>query len=81
MSLSSVISKERNVTIIEKEKQLSYHSTGRSFAFFKESYGNKEIIELTKISKKFFYKKFDFFLDKSTLNNIILERIRNEILS
>ena len=64
MSLGSAISKERNVAIIEKEKQLSYHSTGRSFAFFIESYGNKEIIELTNISKNFFYKKFDFFLKK-----------------
>ena len=60
MSLGSAISKERDVAIIEKEKQLSYHSTGRSFAFFIESYGNKEIIELTNISKKFSYKKFDF---------------------
>ena len=51
----------KKVAIIEKEKQLSYHSTGRSFAFFIESYGNKEIIELTNISKNFFYKKFDFF--------------------
>ena len=64
MSLGSAISKERDVAIIEKEKQLSYHSTGRSFAFFIESYGNKEIIELTNISKNFFYKKFDFFLKK-----------------
>lgn len=64
MSLGSIISKERKVAIIEKEKQLSYHSTGRSFAFFIESYGNKEIIELTKISKKFFYNHFNLFLKK-----------------
>ena len=61
MSLGSIISKERKVAIIEKEKQLSYHSTGRSFAFFIESYGNKEIIELTKISKEFFYNHFNLF--------------------
>ena len=64
MSLGSTISAQRNVAIIEKEKQLSYHSTGRSFAFFIESYGNKEIIELTNISKKFFYNNFDLFLKK-----------------
>ena len=51
ISLGSILSKERKVAIIEKEKQLSYHSTGRSFAFFIESYGNNAIIELTKISK------------------------------
>ena len=64
ISLGSIISKERKVAIIEKEKQLSYHSTGRSFAFFIESYGNNAIIELTKISKKFFYDNFNLFLKK-----------------
>ena len=64
MSLASIISKERSVAIIEKEKELCYHSTGRSFAFFIESYGNKEIIELTNISKTFFYNNFDNFLKK-----------------
>ncbi len=64
MSLGSIISKARNVAIIEKEKELCYHSTGRSFAFFIESYGNKAIIELTNIAKKFFYKNFDLFLKK-----------------
>ena len=34
MSLASLISDQRSVCIIEKEKDLSYHSTGRSFAFF-----------------------------------------------
>ena len=51
ISLGSIISKERKVAIIEKDKQLSYHSTGRSFAFFIESYGNNAIIELTKTEK------------------------------
>ena len=64
ISLGSILSKERKVAIIEKEKQLSYHSTGRSFAFFIESYGNNAIIELTKISKKFFYDNFNLFLKK-----------------
>ena len=36
----------------------------RSFAFFIESYGNNAIIELTKISKKFFYDNFNLFLKK-----------------
>ena len=49
ISLGSLLSKHRKVLIVEKEKEISYHSTGRSFAFFIESYGNKQIIELTKI--------------------------------
>ena len=64
ISLGSTLINQRNVLIIEKEKQLSYHSTGRSFAFFIESYGNKEIIKLTNISKEFFNNKFDLFLKK-----------------
>ena len=64
ISIGSELSKEVSVCILEKEKITSFHSTGRSFAFFIESYGNKEIIELTNISKKFFYNNFDLFLKK-----------------
>ena len=33
ISLGSILSKERKVAIIEKEKQLSYHSTGDHLLF------------------------------------------------
>ena len=62
MSLASLISDQRSVCIIEKEKELSYHSTGRSFAFFIESYGNKTIQKLTQISKVFFKDHSNSFL-------------------
>ena len=32
ISLGSLLSKHRKVLIVEKEKEISYHSTGRSFA-------------------------------------------------
>ena len=54
ISLASKLSSERSVCVIEKENLLSYHSTGRSFAFYIESYGNETIRKLTKASKKFF---------------------------
>ena len=64
MSVGAELSRDRKVLLIEKEKELSYHSTGRSFAFFIESYGNKQIIDLTKISKHFFNKHHNIFLKK-----------------
>ena len=54
ISIASKLSNDLSVCVIEKEKLLSYHSTGRSFAFYIESYGNETIRKLTKASKQFF---------------------------
>ena len=54
VSLASKLSNHLSVCVIEKEKLLSYHSTGRSFAFYIESYGNETIRKLTKASKNYF---------------------------
>ena len=54
ISLASKLSNDLSVCVIEKEKLLSYHSTGRSFAFYIESYGNETIRKLTKASKNYF---------------------------
>ena len=54
ISLASKLSSDLSVCVIEKEKLLSYHSTGRSFAFYVESYGNETIRKLTKASKNYF---------------------------
>lgn len=56
ISVSAELSKESSVCILEKEKITSYHSTGRSFAFYIESYGNETIRKLTSASKDFFKK-------------------------
>ena len=58
ISIGSKLSREASVCILEKEKITSFHSTGRSFAFFLESYGNEIIRKLTTASK-------DFFLENS----------------
>ena len=62
VSVAAELSKESSVCILEKENITSYHSTGRSFAFYLESYGNETIRKLTSSSK-------DFFKNNSNLNN------------
>lgn len=54
ISIASELSNQLNVCVLEKEKLISYHSTGRSIAFYIESYGNEIIRKLTTASKKFF---------------------------
>lgn len=43
-----------NVTLIEAETQPGYHTTGRSAAFYVETYGGPDIQPLTTASKPFF---------------------------
>ena len=62
VSIAAELSKEASVCILEKENITSYHSTGRSFAFYLESYGNEIIRKLTSSSK-------DFFLQNSNIDN------------
>ena len=62
ISLASKLSSDLSVCVIEKEKLLSYHSTGRSFAFYVESYGNETIRKLTKASK-------NYFLENNNINS------------
>ena len=68
ISLAAKLSENVSVCIIEKEPIVSYHSTGRSFAFYVESYGNDTIRKLTKASKEFFLN------NKSTDNQSILKK-------
>lgn len=68
MSLGAKLSETLSVCILEKEKIISYHSTGRSFAFYIESYGNNIIRKLTKASKEFFIN------NKSLDNQKILKK-------
>ena len=62
ITIGAELSKDISVCILEKEKVTSFHSTGRSFAFFLESYGNEVIRKLTTASK-------DFFLENSMSDN------------
>ena len=70
ISIATELSKECSVCILEKEKLTSYHSTGRSFAFYLESYGNEIIRKLTSASKDFFLENSQ----KESLNPILKKR-------
>ena len=52
-SLGAVIAAERKTLIIEAEDQCGYHATGRSAAFYLESYGGPDVARLTLASKQF----------------------------
>src|SRR3954469_5661564 len=46
-SLGAEIASKRRTLIIEAEEHCGYHSTGRSAAFYLESYGGAEVARLT----------------------------------
>jgi D-arginine dehydrogenase len=52
-SLGAEIAANRRTLIIEAEDQCGYHSTGRSAAFFLESYGGPDVAKLTVASGAF----------------------------
>ena len=52
-SLGAEIAAKRKTLIIEAESQCGYHSTGRSAAFWLESYGGPDVAKLTSASRHF----------------------------
>ena len=70
ISIASELSEYLNVCVLEKERLISYHSTGRSLAFYLESYGNEVIRQLTSASKDFFYNR----IDTTSKNTLIKKR-------
>ncbi|MES2137127.1 MAG: FAD-dependent oxidoreductase [Pseudomonadota bacterium] len=52
-SLGAEVAGERKTLIIEAEDQCGYHSTGRSAAFYLESYGGPDVALLTLASGRF----------------------------
>jgi D-arginine dehydrogenase len=52
-SLGAELAGRRRVLLIEGEAQCGYHSTGRSAAFWLESYGGPEVARLTRASSAF----------------------------
>lgn len=52
-SLGAEISGRRSTLILEAENQCGYHSTGRSAAFYLESYGGPDVAKLTLASRDF----------------------------
>ena len=52
-SLGAAIAERRRTLILEAEDHCGYHSTGRSAAFYLESYGGPEVAKLTAASGRF----------------------------
>ena len=52
-SLGAEVAAKRRTLVIEAEEQCGYHSTGRSAAFFLESYGGPHVAQLTGASAEF----------------------------
>ena len=52
-SVGAEIAEVRRTLIIESEEQCGFHSTGRSAAFYLESYGGPEVAKLTIASRDF----------------------------
>ena len=52
-SLGAQIAAKRRTLILEAEDQCGYHATGRSAAFYLESYGGPDVAKLTLASRPF----------------------------
>jgi D-arginine dehydrogenase len=72
-SLGAEIAASRSTLIIEAEDQCGYHSTGRSAAFYLESYGGAEVAKLTLASRDFLLAPPNDFSDEGFL------RIRGDL--
>lgn len=66
-SLGAEIAGKRQTLIIEAEDQCGYHATGRSAAFYLESYGGPEVAKLTLASRAFLAKPPEEFSERSLL--------------
>jgi D-arginine dehydrogenase len=66
-SLGAEIAAKRRVLIIEAEDQCGVHSTGRSAAFYLESYGGAEVAKLTAASRAFLDSPSPSFSDRGFL--------------
>ena len=67
-SLGAEIAHRRKTLIIEAEHYCGYHSTGRSAAFWLESYGGPRVALLTAASRDFLETPPDDFSDRSFLH-------------
>jgi D-arginine dehydrogenase len=66
-SLGAEIAAKRRTLIIEAEDQCGYHATGRSAAFYLESYGGPEVAKLTTASRSFLDEPPTEFSDRGFL--------------
>ena len=66
-SLGAEIAAKRKTLIVEAENQCGYHATGRSAAFYLESYGGPEVAKLTLASKQFLSQPPENFSNRTFL--------------
>lgn len=66
-SIGAEISGRRRTLILETEDQCGYHSTGRSAAFYLESYGGADVAKLTLASRDFLSRPPEDFSKTSFL--------------
>ena len=72
-SLGAEIADKRRTLILEAEDHCGYHATGRSAAFYLESYGGPEVAKLTLASGAFLSDPPQDFADRSFL------RVRGDV--
>src|SRR5690348_10173426 len=66
-SLGAEIAGKHRTLILEAEEQCGYHATGRSAAFYLESYGGPEVARLTRASHDFLLDPPSGFSDRGFL--------------
>lgn len=67
-SLAFFLAPHRRVTLLERESQPGYHTTGRSAALYMESYGAPQVRALTRASRAFFDKPPRGFTERPLLS-------------
>ncbi len=67
-SIAAGLAPHRRVALLEAEAQPGYHSTGRSAAFWDESYGGPQVQPLTTASRPFLENPPEDFSDHSLLS-------------
>jgi D-arginine dehydrogenase len=68
ISAAAELAAEHDVTVVEQEPVLAYHTTGRSAALFVENYGDGTARPLTAASRAFFDAPPDGFADHPLLS-------------
>ncbi|HEX3423550.1 MAG TPA: FAD-binding oxidoreductase [Sphingomicrobium sp.] len=66
-SIGAEVSGKRRTLIVEAEDRCGYHATGRSAAFYLESYGGPDVAKLTLASRDFLARPPSEFSDKGFL--------------
>ena len=67
-SLAAELARDKRILLIEAEAHPGYHATGRSAAFWAESYGGPAVQPLTTASKPFLAAPPDGFTDVPLLH-------------